>query len=53
VKIKKVSVLIGKDFSEAHEVLEVRKSNKPDSQLHAQRGPLGWVITGTILGSPN
>ena len=53
VKIKKVSVLIGKDVSEAHEVLEVRKSSKPDSQLHAQRGPLGWVITGTIMGSPN
>ncbi|XP_068684275.1 uncharacterized protein [Montipora foliosa] len=53
VKIKKVSVLIGKDVGEAHEVLEVRKSNRPGSQLQAQRGPLGWVITGTILGSPN
>ena len=48
-----MSVLIGKDVSEAHVVLEVRKSNKPGSQLHAQRGRLGWVITGTILGSPN
>jgi len=53
MKIKKVSVLIGKDVSEAHEVLEVRKSNKPDSQLHAQQGLLGCVITGTILGSTN
>ena len=34
-------------------VLELRKSNKPDSQLHAQRGPLGCVIAGTILGSTN
>lgn len=53
VNIKKVSVLIGKDVSDAHEVFEVRKSNKPDSQLQAQRGPLGWVITGTILNSLN
>ena len=53
VKLKKVSVLIGKDVSKAHEVFEVRKSNKPDSQLQALRGPLGWVITGTIHGSQN
>ena len=53
VKLKKVSVLIGKDVSEAHEVFEVRKSKRPDSQLQAQRGPLGWVITGTIVGSQN
>ena len=48
---RKVTVLIGKDVSEAHEVFEVRKSNKPASQLRALRGPLGWVITGTIHGS--
>ena len=30
VKLKKVSVLIRKDVSKAHEVFEVRKSNKPD-----------------------
>ena len=36
-----------------NEVFEVRKSNKPDSQLQALRGPLGWVITGTIHGSQN
>ena len=53
VKLKKVSVLIGKDVSKAHEVFEVRKSNKPDSQLQALRGSLGWVITGTIHGSQN
>ena len=35
VKLKKVSVLIGNDVSKAHEVFEVRKSNKPDSQLQA------------------
>ena len=51
VKLKKVSVLIGEDVSKAHEVFEVRKSNKPDSQQQALRGPLGWVITGTIHGS--
>ena len=53
VELRKVSVLIGKDVSEAHEVFEVRKSNKPDSQLQALRGPLGWVITGTIHNSQN
>ena len=52
VKLRKVSVLIRKDVSKAHEVFEVRKSNKPDSQLQALRGPLGWVITG-IHGSQN
>ena len=41
VQLRKVSVLIGKDVSQAHEVFEVRKSNKPDSQLQALRGPLG------------
>lgn len=53
VRIKKVSVLIGKDVGETHEVLKVRNSNGPGSQLQAQRGLLGWVIIGTILGSPN
>ena len=53
VKLRKVTVLIGKDVSEAHEVFEVRKSNKPDSQLEALRSPLGWVITGTIHASQN
>ena len=53
VQLRKVSVLIGKDVSEAHEVFEVRKSSKPDSQLQALRGPLGWVITGTIYGAQN
>ena len=53
VELRKVSVLIGKDVSKAHEVFEVRKSNKPDSQLQALRGPLGWVITGTIHSSQN
>ena len=53
VELRKVSVLIGKDVGEAHEVFEVRKSNKPDSQLQALRGPLGWIITGTIHNSQN
>ena len=53
MQLRKVSVLIGKDVSEAHEVFEVRKSKKPDSQLQVLRGPLGWVITGTIYGSQN
>ena len=41
VKLRNVSLLIRKDVSKAHEVFEVRKSNKPDSQLQALRGPLG------------
>ena len=53
VQLRKVTVLIGKDVSEAHEVFEIRKSNKLDSQLQALRGPLGWVVTGTIHGSQN
>ena len=53
VELRKVSVLIGKDVGEAHEVFEVRKSNKPDSQLQALRDPLGWIITGTIHNSHN
>ncbi|PFX14275.1 hypothetical protein AWC38_SpisGene21584 [Stylophora pistillata] len=40
VKLRKVAVLIGKDINDAHEVFEVRKSDKPDSQLQALRGPL-------------
>ena len=51
VKLRKVTVLIRQDVSDIHEVFEVRKSNKPDNQLQAPRGPLGWVITGTIRGS--
>ncbi|KAK3727751.1 hypothetical protein QZH41_005215 [Actinostola sp. cb2023] len=50
VEISKVSVLIGKDVDYAHEVLEVRKSSTPESELKALRGPLGWVITGTTRG---
>ena len=53
VQLRKVTVLTGKDVIEAHEVFEVRKSNNPDSQLQALRGPLGWVITGTIHSSQN
>ena len=51
VQLRKVTVLIEKDVSEVYEVFEVRKSNKPDSQSQALRGPLGLVITGTIHGS--
>ena len=51
VQIPKVSVLIGKDVDYAHEVFEVRKSSSTDSHLKALRGPLGWVITGTIHNS--
>ena len=46
-------VLIEKDVSEACEVFEVRNSNKPDCQLQALQGPLGWVITETIHSSQN
>ena len=52
VEIKKVSILIGKDVDHAHEVFEVRKPGTPHSQLRALRGPLGWVITGTLQGVP-
>lgn len=48
MKLRKVTVLIRKDVSDIHEVFEVQKSNKPDNQLQALRGQLGWVITGTI-----
>ena len=51
VEIAKVSVLIGKDVDYAHEVFEVRRPGAPVSQLRAIRGPLGWVITGTVVGS--
>ena len=52
VEVKEVCVLIGKDVDYAHEVFEVRKPSAPDSQLKALRGPLGWVITGTVQGAP-
>ena len=48
MKLRKVTVLIRKDVSDMHEVFEVQKSNKPDNQLQALRGQLGWVITGMI-----
>ena len=51
MQIPKVSVLIGKDVDYAHEVFEVRKSSSAGSRLKALRGPLGWVITGTIHNS--
>jgi hypothetical protein len=51
VNLAKVSVLIGKDVERAHDILEIRKSKRPGRrQLQGQRGPLGWVITGTIDG---
>ena len=50
MKLRKVTVLIRKDVSDIHEVFEVQKSNKPDNQLQALHGQLGWVITGTIRG---
>ena len=53
VQLRKVTILTGKDVIEAHEVFKVRKSNNPDSQLQALRGPLGWVITGTIHSLQN
>ena len=49
MQLRKVKVHV----SEAHEVFEVRKSNKHHSQLQALRGSLGWAITGTIHGSWN
>ena len=51
VDVKKVSVLIGKDVDYAHDVLEERKPGSCRSQLKGVRGPLGWVITGTVLGA--
>ena len=50
MKLRKVTVLIRKDVSDIHEDFEVQKSNKPDNQLQALHGQLGWVITGTIRG---
>ncbi|CAB4008456.1 Hypothetical predicted protein [Paramuricea clavata] len=50
VNLANVSVLIGKDVERAHDILEIRKSKRPGRQLQGQRGPLGWVITGTIDG---
>ena len=52
VELSKVTVLIGKDVDYAHEVFEVRRPSSPDSKLKALRGPLGWVITGTVKGIP-
>ena len=51
VEVKKVSVLIGKDVDYAHDVLEERKPGSCRSQLKGVRGPLGWVIMGTVLGA--
>ena len=51
VDVKKVSVLIGKDVDYAHDVLEERKPGSCRSQLKGIRGPLGWVITGTVLAA--
>ena len=51
-EVKEVCVLIGKDVDYAHEVFEVCKPSAPNSQLKALRGPLGWVITGTVQGTP-
>ncbi|XP_050394219.1 uncharacterized protein LOC126812082 [Patella vulgata] len=50
VDVKKVTILIGKDMPELHDILEVRRSDKPGSKLQGLRGPLGWVITGTVEG---
>ena len=51
VDVKKVSVLIGKDVGYAHDVLKKLKPGSCRSQLKGVRGPLGWVITGTLLGA--
>ena len=51
VDIKKVSVLIGKDVGYAYDELEERKPGSCRSQLKGVRGPLGWIITGTVLGA--
>ena len=48
VELNRVSILIGKDVHYAHEVFEVRKPSTPDSKLKDMRGPLGWVVTGTV-----
>ncbi|PFX21318.1 hypothetical protein AWC38_SpisGene14197 [Stylophora pistillata] len=49
--LRRINETQGRDVSDAHDVCEVRKSNKPDSQLQALRGPLGWAMTATIHGS--
>ena len=48
VELNRVSILIGKDVDYAHEVFEVRKTSMSDNKLKALRGPLRWVITGTV-----
>ena len=48
MELNRVSILIGKDEDYAREVFEVRKPIKSDNKLKALRGPLGWVITGTV-----
>ena len=44
-------MLIGKDVDYAHDVLEECKPGLCRSQLKGVRGPLGWVITGTVLSA--
>ena len=53
VQVKAVSVLIGKDVDNAHEVFEVRKPTSPDNHLKTLRGSLGWVVTGVVAGHPS
>ena len=53
VQVKAVSVLIGKDVDYAHEVFEVRKPSSPDNHLKTLQGPLGWVVTGAVVGHPS
>ena len=48
MELNRVSILIGKDADYAHKVFEVRKPSTPDSKRKDLRGPLGWVITGTV-----
>ena len=51
VQLRKVTVLIRKDVSEAHDIFEVRKSNKPDSQLQLPIG-LGHNWNDSWLTEP-
>ncbi|KAK6168071.1 hypothetical protein SNE40_021970 [Patella caerulea] len=51
VEIKEISILIGKDVDEVHDIYEFRKSPNPEKPLHGILGPLGWVITGSY-GEP-
>ena len=53
VQVKAVSVLIGKDVYNAHEVFEVRKPTSPDNHLKTLRRPLGWVVTGVVAEHPS